>query len=158
MSHKVMRITVPENIIPETVDFLQKQGQRGFEGRVYWIGIVNGATTRIIRVAIPEQIARKTLYGVSVTVPQQANVKIARELKLGEYIVAKVHSHPGRSYNSDVDRTNPFLRHAGSISIIVPNFGGNGMAQLSNCVVSRFENGAWRELTKPEVASLFQFS
>jgi hypothetical protein len=153
----VTKIIVPDNIIPQTISFFQRQGQKGFEGRVYWVGCLNGTTARIIRVVVPEQIPKRTFWGVSVTVPQRANVKVSRELKPGEYIVAKVHSHPGRAYNSETDKANPFLRHSGAISIIVPNFGRNGMDQLCNCVVCRFENNYWRELSKMEIRSLFQF-
>jgi len=157
MPDRVSKIIVPENIIPETISFFQRQGQNNFEGRAYWVGCLNGTTAQITRIIIPEQIPKKTLWGVSVTVPQQANIKVSRELKLGEYIVAKVHSHPGKAYNSDTDKANPFLRHSGSISIIVPNFGRFGMNQFYKCAVCRFEINQWRDLSEMEIKSLFLF-
>lgn len=151
------KISIASNIISETKAFLLQQGRKGFEGRVYWIGRRNGNAAQIMRIEIPEQIPEKTIFGVSVTVTQQANIKVARKLGDGEYIIAKVHSHPNRAYNSDTDKANPFLRHEGSISIIVANFARNGMENLSNCAVCLFKNGQWIDLGRSQVERLFTF-
>lgn len=154
---EVTNIRIDSGVIPTTATFLQERGMLGCEGRVYWIGELQGQIPRVTRVVVPEQIARRTLLGVSVTVPQHANVQVARELKPFEYIVAKVHSHPREAYNSDTDKANPFLRHPGAISIIVPNFGHSGMDRLQNCAVCRFRNGDWVDLSKQEVQQFFSF-
>lgn len=151
------RIMVPSNIISDTTAYLVKQGQKGFEGRVYWVAQLAGGQAKVLRIAIPEQIPRRTLFGVSVTVPQNANVMITRGLNKGEYIAVKVHSHPDKAYNSETDKNNPFLRHEGAISIIVPNFGRYGMANLENCAVCIFTKGQWNDLTQNKVQSLFEF-
>lgn len=153
----IKKTIIPSHVISETVDFLSKVGMKGYEGRVYWIGNADNSDVHISRIAIPEQIARKTFLGVNVTIPQSSNIKISRELKPGEYIVVKVHSHPRRAYNSDVDKDNPFLRHEGSISIIVPNYGRTGMNKLSNCVVAVFAGGQWNDLTPNEINEYFSF-
>lgn len=36
-------------------------------------------------------------------------------------VVADVHTHPGLAYQSELDRTNPMIAHAGHVAIIVPN-------------------------------------
>lgn len=156
-SETVSKIVVLPSIIPSTIRFLREQGMKGLEGRVYWIGCRRGVTAHVNRIAIPEQIAVRTPFGVSVTVPQAANVKVARSLAEDEYIVAKVHSHPRRAYNSDTDKANPFLRHEGSVSIIVPDFARSGMNALANCAVCIFEAGRWVDLTRSQVAGLFTF-
>lgn len=156
--NKVMKkLLVPSGVIFDTTAFLRQAGQKNCEGRVYWLGKEENGAVRLTRIAIPQQVARRTIYGVSVTVPQSANIEIARDLKPGEYIVAKVHSHPNRAYNSDVDKANPFLRHDGSISIIVPNFGRAGMDKLCNCAVCVFTEGKWHDLTSEQVKCYFSF-
>ena len=154
---EITNIWIESGVIPATEGFLRERGKLGYEGRVYWVGELHKTTPKITRVIIPEQIAKKTLYGVSVTVPQHANVNVARELKPGEYIIAKVHSHPREAYNSDTDKANPFLRHPGAISIIVPNFGYSGMKQLQNCVVCMFRNGDWTDLSRDQIQKFFTF-
>lgn len=151
------KIIIYNQVIDDTIKFLRKQGLKGLEGRVYWVGTVKDAIPEVTKVIIPEQIARKSALGVSVTVTQQANLKVTRELKPGEFIIAKVHSHPGRAYNSLTDKENPFLRHEGAVSIIVPNFGRNGMNNLANCAVCIFQDGNWRDLSNIEIQSIFKF-
>lgn len=150
------KIILEPEVIKNTLVFIRKQGANGFEARVYWIGVEeSGNKIRIIRAEIPRQIPRRTVFGVSVTVPEQANVDLARKLKIGEYIAVKVHSHPRAAYNSDTDKTNPFLRHEGAFSIIVPDFGAKGMDIFSNCAVCYFTNGEWWDLTKNQIKELF---
>jgi proteasome lid subunit RPN8/RPN11 len=45
---------------------------------------------------------------------------ICREKKLT--VVADVHTHPGRAFQSGADKTNPMVARSGHVAIIVPNF------------------------------------
>lgn len=40
----------------------------------------------------------------------------------GQRVVADVHTHPGKPWQSDVDSSNPMLSEIGHVAIIVPNF------------------------------------
>jgi hypothetical protein len=154
---KFNSIYIPDSILPETVNFLRQQGKKGYEGRVYWIGKKEDTIIRITRADIPCQIPRRTAFGVSVTVTQQANIEVAKRLQSGEYIVAKIHSHPREAYHSKTDKENPFLRHEGAVSIVVPSFAKQGMGRLANCSVNIFSCGNWQELSQNDIQAFFCF-
>lgn len=40
----------------------------------------------------------------------------------GLTVVGDVHTHPGRAFQSEADRTNPMVARAGHIAIILPNY------------------------------------
>ncbi|PTX14883.1 JAB domain-containing protein [Halanaerobium congolense] len=157
INNNYQKIVVRKNIIPETLDFLTKQGKKGLEGRVYWVGKEKNNKVHIKKVIIPKQIAKKTIWGVNVSVSRQANVDVTRSLKDNEFVVAKVHSHPKEAFISKTDAKNPFFRHQGAISIIVPHFGNRGMKDLLNCGVYIYDNNEWKELAKRQIKKLFSF-
>lgn len=158
LGYDIKKVIITKNVITQTTSFLQQQGLKCYEGKVYWIGHKNKDILMIDRAAIPKQIPRRTILGVSITVPESANLEVARSLKNGDYIAIKVHSHPGKAYMSDTDKANPSLKHGGAISIVVPNYARYGIDNLSSCSVSEYQNGRWRELTAKEIEVRFEIS
>lgn len=54
---------------------------------------------------------------------------ICRERRLT--VVADVHTHPGRAFQSGADRTNPMVARAGHVAIIVPDFAAHPVDQTA---------------------------
>ena len=57
---------------------------------------------------------------------------ICREKKLT--VVADVHTHPGRAFQSGSDKTNPMVARSGHVAIIVPNFAAWPIPRNQLCV------------------------
>lgn len=153
----ISRLVLPQPLARETTRFLQAVGAEGNEGRVYWLGeIESSLRARITEAFIPKQIARRSIFGVSVEVPQSAHVDLLEHLGPGLFTLAKVHSHPGRAYLSDTDEENPHFRHDGAFSIIVPDFAQRGLDDLADCAVFRFSSREWRQLSSQDVEAAFE--
>lgn len=151
------RLVIPQWVIEETADFLRQAGQQGNEGKVFWLGTVEDETTGHITTGyIPEQIAHRSILGVAIEVPQRAHLALLSTLKLGEFLLAKVHSHPRDAYLSDADEANPTFRHEGAYSLIVPDFARAPLNAFAGCAVLRFTDRRWRQLTPEEVRQSLQ--
>jgi hypothetical protein len=70
-------------------------------------------------------------------------------------LIAQVHSHPGKfvSHSYGDDEGAPFTFN-GLFSIVVPNYGRDGMLPLDRCGI-HFYRGSFRQLTHQQVVSTF---
>lgn len=151
------QLLIPRHVIQDTVAFLRQAGQLGDEGKVFWLGTVEDEVSAHITSAyIPEQIAHRSILGVAIEVPQRAHLALLSALKPGEFLLAKVHSHPGDAYLSDADEANPTFRHEGAFSIIVPDFARAPLDAFVGCAVLRFTDRRWKLLTAQDVEHALQ--
>jgi proteasome lid subunit RPN8/RPN11 len=68
----------------------------------------------------------------------------------GRQVVADVHSHPGRSEQSWIDRSNPAVALAGHVALIVPEFGRHGATRLGLGVFEYLGGHRWRVVADSE--------
>ena len=150
-------IHVAKSIIKETEEFCRSKGKDGYEAKVYWIGKSESEGTALVtRVFIPKQLARKSLYGVSVEVPEEGNIELIESLKNDELALIKLHTHPRNAFLSKTDIENPFFRHEGAISIIIPDFCRKTLSNLNECCVNIFKNSKWIALNNEQIKMLFR--
>jgi hypothetical protein len=147
---------VPQKVLEATRAFLYARGLKGVEAVVVWIGCVrDDITAEITDAYVPEQIARKSGYGVSVEVTQEGLTRLISSLEPGTFVLCRVHSHPSEAYHSDLDDMNMLISHQGAISIVVPYFANDTIA-LEECSVNELvHDQGWRELGSREVAERF---
>lgn len=148
---------VPRRVLDSTRAFLFARGASGSEAVVVWIGrVVDDVTAEITEAFAPEQIAHKSEHGVAVEVTQEGLTRLIAALKPGEFVVCRVHSHPGDAYHSDLDNLNMLISHQGAISIVVPDFAWKAI-DLTGCSVNELDHGrGWRQLTQNEVTARFR--
>lgn len=148
---------VPRAVLEDTGRLLRARGLHGLEAVVLWIGTVRDPYNGIIVAAVqPGQVAYSGADGCAVEVPPDALSEIISSLPAGAFVLARVHSHPGAAYHSDVDDTNMLIAHDGAISIVVPNFAA-APVDLSHCSINELRHPAgWRELSPQEVSSRFE--
>lgn len=142
---------------PKTRELLKESGEHGYEAVVLWLGTVVDETTAEIMVAIaPRQIAYRSANGCSVEVPPQEIDRLVSALGPGQFVLARVHTHPTAAYHSSVDDQNRIIGHVGAISIVVPYFAA-GAVELSDCSVNELQwDSTWIELTPDDVLRRFQ--
>jgi hypothetical protein len=68
----------------------------------------------------------------------------------GWYILAQLHSHPGRAFHSSIDDEHPISNQRGFLSIVVPDFGA-GLPGVGWSVYEYAGSGRWRNLSGREV-------
>lgn len=148
----LQQLTVPTHVLSGTAQFLRTAGQAGNEGKVFWLGeVLSPRVAQVTELYVPEQIAHRSALGVAVEVPQRAHVALLTYLSPRIFVLAKVHSHPGKAYLSEADDANPAFRHEGAFSIIVPDFARAPLGDLTHCAVFRFTDRTWEHLSPERI-------
>jgi hypothetical protein len=71
-------------------------------------------------------------------------------------ILAQVHGHPGDWVgHSAGDNRGAFMAYEGYYSVVVPNYGLQGLLPLSRCGVHRFDKGRFVRLPAEDVSKQF---
>jgi hypothetical protein len=124
-------LVIPRFVLEEVRVRLEDSGVVGVEAT----GFVVAGPDRVVRhVIFPDQRAGRS-PDCWVQVTEQGKKELALALGLDETYVARIHSHPGCAFHSDLDDRNPGLRHEGALSIVVPFFGLGLRAGLHVCGV-----------------------
>lgn len=55
-------------------------------------------------------------------VPPDSIGDVVAALLAEQFVLARVHTHPGRAYHSSTDDRNLLLAHPGAVSVVVPAF------------------------------------
>lgn len=148
-------MTVSQDVLEETWDFLRSRGREGLEGTLLWVGVTRDGSISVTRTLIPEQVATKGPQGVSVDLTPHAHYTLTDGLTPEERILVRVHSHPHRAYHSAKDNANPVITHEGALSIVVPDF-ASGPVDLGTCAVYRFRRATgWSPLSVAEILQAF---
>ena len=150
------RIELAESVLVDTRAMLAEAGVDGLESTVLWLGrIVPPNAAEVLGALRPRQVAYRTADGLAVEVPQDSLSELIAELPEGVVVLARVHSHPGRAYHSELDDTNMVIAHEGAISIVVPNFARDPI-DLEHCSVNELRHGrGWVELDRAAVTQRF---
>jgi len=144
-------IFVPEAVLGETVRLLRTFGgsQKPHEGIVYWAGVEGRRAWSVTTCLVPDARTTPGSYETSV----MANAQIIGWLaERGLNLLAQVHTHPGRSVDhSDGDLAGAFMAFPGSLSVVVPNYGRNGMLPFWSCGIHRYGPAGYRRLSREEI-------
>lgn len=134
-----MPIHLDAVLLKQAQGLFEDRGSYGLEGTA----MIAGPAPKLV---IPDQLARRTPYGVSVELTVQGQWQLAATLGPNETFVARIHSHPGEAFHSSTDDRNPVITFEGAISIVVPYFGLGLRHGLDACAVLRLTGGAWQDL------------
>jgi hypothetical protein len=129
--------------------FFEERGSYGYEGTGMLAGTSAAGVTRCV---IPDQIARRSRYGVSVEVTERGKLDLATALALDERYLARIHSHPGEAFHSPTDDRNPGLTAEGALSLVIPFFGLGLRRGLDACAVFVYRGGQWLKFASEELA------
>lgn len=150
-------LVVPNRIRSESEGFLRMCGASGCECVVLW-AVSRGpdvSANRVARVFHPEHGASRYLYEVNTAeLFQIGEILLSERLKL----VAQVHTHPGSAFHSGRDDAGPAIHSPGFVSLVVPNFGRDGLGAGRGIFGAEFVGAdVWRELTPAELETQVVF-
>ena len=147
-----MRFPISYQALEDARVHFEDCGTRGLEGTAMLAGRPEVGITRCF---VPDQIGRRTRFGVSVEVTEQGKLQLAGALRKHERWMARIHSHPGEAFHSDTDDDNPGLTAEGALSIVVPFFGLGLSRGLEACAIYVYRNGQWISVSDdPEAPEL----
>src|SRR5438046_336519 len=98
---------IARNVLEQARTFVEERGADGLEGTAM---IARRGTDVAERLVIPTQHAARGIC-CWVEVPWEGKLELAAALGPEEQYVARIHSHPGEAFHSDVDSRNPALTH-----------------------------------------------
>lgn len=146
----VSTFVIRRTVVDETIDVLREAGQQGLEAFVLWGARLDPEDTLDFRSAIvPRQTAHRTASGLLVTVEGEALFSVNKTLyERGEILAAQVHSHPTNAFHSDTDDCYSLVTLVGALSIVLPDFGRDGLAAADRWAWYRLVGpGRWSTLT-----------
>lgn len=112
-------ILIPRFGISQTIEVLQRSGQRRHEGIVFWLGRRAGDRIEIVEVYEPAHEAKVDFFHI----PPRSMQALQAELRSKRLMIAaQVHSHPMEAFHSRADDTWAVIRHVGAVSIVLPYF------------------------------------
>lgn len=146
----VSTFVIHRTVVEETIEVLREAGQQGLEAFVLWGARMDREQTLEFRSAIvPKQTAHRTASGLLVTVEGEALFSANKTLyERGEILAAQVHSHPTNAFHSDTDDCYSLVTLVGALSIVLPDFGRDGLAAADRWAWYRLVGpGRWSNLT-----------
>ncbi len=155
---KIPQIIVSANILEETPKKLLSFSRSAefFEGIVYWVGKETADGLLVTEVVVP----KATVTPVSFRVSSFENARIMTELvKKGLQLIAQVHGHHSRLgvEHSLFEEEMGFMPYDGLISIVVANYGKNGLLPLTqNTGIYIYEKDNFARLTNQQVETNFR--
>ena len=146
---------VPQRVLDESCVFFQTRGARLFEGTALWVGTPRGSDVVIVRLFVPEQVARSDEFGASVDLTPHAHYTLTDHLEQDERFYVRIHAHPREAYHSQRDDENAILTHEGALSVVVPHF-ARAPIDLQRCAVYSYgRQWGWLRLDPDEIRSAF---
>ena len=142
-------LVISEAAFAQAGDFFEERGACGLEGTAMLAGDPAVGVTRCV---IPDQVGRRSRFGVSVEVTEQGKLMLAGALADEERYLARIHSHPSDAFHSDTDDVNPGLTADGAISIVVPFFGLGLRRGLDACAIYVYRDLEWIPLDRDQQA------
>lgn len=153
----IEQFIVPSDLADETDLQLRAAGRDGLERFVLWSGVTDGLKFRVQTVHVPSQTAYRLESGLCVRVAgaelHRLNVWLFLEK---QQMGVQVHSHPREAYHSETDDTYPIVTVRGGLSLVVPDFGRDGVRGPGTACYRLGESG-WDELESDNVDGLIEF-
>lgn len=134
---------VPSDVIDATDRALCEAGQDGYELFVLWTGRQTLEGFAVEHWFIPEQTSYREEAGLHVRVEADELDRLNRWLYQNQQLLAvQVHSHPTEAFHSDTDDEYAIATAIGCLSIVVPNFGRQGILGPGTAVY-RLQTSGW---------------
>lgn len=112
-------IVCPASIIPATLDVMRRGAERHSEALVLWLGRRRAGHIDLVEAYEPPYRSAVDYFHITPT-GMLTVMEHLRQRRL--FVCAQVHSHPGEAFHSAADDEWAIVRHAGALSLVVPQF------------------------------------
>lgn len=142
--------TLPNDLLPTSIEIMRPHGAEGNEGLALWLG-----TGEDDELSITHVVAVHGSGFVTSPLYLRLSFRAMAELtelteRLGVYLLGQVHSHPGRLIDlSDLDREQGF-RVPDFLSVVCPHYAQRPDTTLSECGLHVYEGSGYRRLSHTE--------
>lgn len=151
----ITRLNVPKQIALDGHKFLRLMGQKGSEGLVLWVGVIDHDTFDVTDLVVPKQKGVISDDGVCVIVEttelRRLNIALYESKK---ELIAQLHSHPTEAYHSDTDDEYPIVTTMGGLSLVAPDFAARPFDLRDYATYRLSKRAKWDELRESDVLKL----
>jgi hypothetical protein len=152
----ISRFSVTGGILDRTEAAIRAAGADGYELFVLWTGAINDEAFNVITPHVPKQTSYRLDTGLCVRVAGAELHRLNRWMfEAGEILGVQVHSHPTAAYHSETDDAYPMVTVLGGLSIVVPQFGRDGI-EGPGTAAYRLSRDGWTELGSDGVARVLE--
>jgi hypothetical protein len=152
----ISQFRVPGAILDRTEAEICAAGADGYELFVLWTGVINGESFDVITPHVPKQTSYRLESGLCVRVAGDELHRLNRWMfEAGEILGVQVHSHPTDAYHSETDDAYPMVTLLGGLSIVVPQFGRDGIA-CPGTAAYRLSPQGWTEVGSDGISSVLE--
>ena len=147
---KIPTIYITENLLERTRQLLASFADKTrSEGVVYWFGFECDESAIVSTLVVPDADTR---WGCIRTTPQVNAQALSVIIGTPLILLGQAHSHPSSGVrHSETDDKETFASFDGSISVVVPHFGQEGI-NLETCGIHRHLHGEFRYIETSEIA------
>jgi hypothetical protein len=152
----ISRFRVPGTILDRTEAEIRAAGTDGYELFVLWTGVINGEAFNVTTPHVPKQTSYRLSTGLCVRVAgdelHRLNIWM---FDAGEILGIQLHSHPTDAYHSETDDAYPMVTLLGGLSIVVPQFGRDGIEGLGTAAY-RLSPEGWLDVGSDGIGSVLE--
>lgn len=140
---------IGEAVIASSERLLCSRRGNDRESIVYWAGVKRNDFWFATTVVKPRASRTRGSFATSAA----DNGRVIQFLSdAGLALLGQVHTHPGLFVDHSIgDDEQAFMPKENSLSIVVANFGRQGMRPMARCGVHRYEHGHFRRLDVHEI-------
>lgn len=148
------KLRCPRTCLEETLGYLRAGGALNCETMVLWLGAVRDGCSEVREVYRPEQKVDFDYFHIP---PESMRAVMGRIRETRFQILAQVHSHPEKAFHSRADDTRAIVRHVGAISIVIPHFAYDTMAETFGDQAASYRldsRDSWEKVSFTEVVEV----
>jgi hypothetical protein len=144
----ISTFVLPVAVLEAALRTIRAAARTHDEAFVGLTGMGDGMTFTFRRAVVPRQTAHKTHHGLLVTMDGDALFELNRDCdRHGDVLAGQIHAHPDTAYHSAADDELALVGILGGLSIVVPHFARQGLADLPRwACYQRQRDGRWSGL------------
>ena len=150
------QLSCPRGLWLHVLKELDRRGKRRHEAGVFLLGVERNGRREVHNVVFYDDLDSRAYYSGVCILDGTAFAKLWALCRSRAFtVVADVHTHGGRAFQSEADRTNPMVARRGHIAMIIPNFAAPPVERHQMGVFEYRGQHTWTEWTLQTTPSFF---
>lgn len=148
------KLRCPQSCLEETLRHLRVGGLENCETMVLWLGTIRDGCAEVHEVYRPEQKVDFDYFHIP---PESMRAVMKRIRQTRFQILAQVHSHPEEAFHSRADDTWAIVRHVGAVSLVIPYFARDTVAETFGVQAASYRldaSDSWQKVRFSDVVEV----
>lgn len=151
-------VVVLRTVLKETLQELAKRGWRRTERVALWLARRRETSVAVQELYVPQYRASSDYFHI----PPVSMAKLMEHLRNERLMIgAQLHTHPLEAFHSAADDRWAIIRHAGALSIVIPDFGRFATAENFLDLAKVFQlspRNEWVEVARSNLPNVLEIA